>query len=576
MADYKVIFRSDETTVGEHRILWEPGCPVLFSAIQVSRNTQTSEAYLQIKIRNVSDSTIKSVGCTAKIGYVDDTVEDYTFEDLDVDLREAAEKPLKPQMLPRGDVEYIDVILTSVVTSHEKWKSTGKAGDIPKVTPLALSDKGMAERQRKLKAAGVDARAYSNAVQDQGSWWVCACGQVNVGRGTCCECNSKRELLRANEDDSKLISSADDWSESIYQKAVELAADEGNAAALSQAADLFKQIPGWKDSDQLLANCNAKIADIKAKSSRKTKKTTAIIGAIVVVAAAIALFVVNVVIPDGKYNDAIGLANNGQYDEAVAAFQELGDYKDSKAQIVATYAKQCAAQLDAGDNDAAMATIEKMKSAGADAQTIGEIAQDAASKAMDEGNYVIATVWYDLLGDKEGVKEAEYSYASSHLDRNDELTYKYLADLKEAGYKDSADLYSTLFDWRFEFAIATYDAYDGKNWVDMSSYDKREGFGFTMVDLLVRATSGPPNQEKTLHMEGWRIKAKSQIDYTGEWVHTKSSDWGNWTDKVTVTSDGKICTGYMGADLYSEAFKVKVTDPDTGEVLYEGEIHRNE
>lgn len=573
MADYKVIFRSDETTVGEHRILWEPECPVLFSAIQVSRNTQTSEAYLQIKIRNVSDSTIKSVGCTAKIGYVDDSVEDYTFEDLDLDLGEVAEKPLRPQKLPKGDVEYVDIVLTSVVTSRGKWKSTGNAGDIPKAIPLALSDKGIAERQRKLKAAGVDARAYGNAVQDQGSWWVCACGQVNVGRDICCECNSKKEILLANEDDSKLISSADERAGSIYQKAVGLATDDGNAAALSQAADLFKLIPGWKDADQLLANCDAKIADIKAKSSRKTKKTVAIIGVIVVIAAAIALFIVNVVIPGGKYNDAVELANAGQYEEAVAAFQKLGDYKDSKAQIVATYAKKCAAQLDAGDSDAAMATIEKMKSAGADAQTIGEIAQDAASKAMDEESYVTAVAWYDLLGDKEGVKEAEYAYASSHQDRTDELTYKYLADLKESGYKDSADLYSVLFDWRFEFAIATYDASHGKNWVDMSTYDKKDHG--SMIELLVRAKSGPPNQTKTLHMEEWLIKAKTQLDYTGEWIPTNSSDWGNWTDEVTVTSNGVICTGNMGADLYAEAFKVKVTDPDTGEVLYEGEIHRN-
>ena len=54
MSDYKVIFKAVAQTEGGHALTWEPGCPALFTAVQVSRNTSTSAAFLQLKVRNVS------------------------------------------------------------------------------------------------------------------------------------------------------------------------------------------------------------------------------------------------------------------------------------------------------------------------------------------------------------------------------------------------------------------------------------------------------------------------------------------------------------------------------------------
>ena len=47
-----------------------------------------------------------------------------------------------------------------------------------------------------------------------------------------------------------------------------------------------------------------------------------------------------VIVPSNKYNNALSLSQSGQYDEAIAIFEELGDYKDSAYQVKsATYAK---------------------------------------------------------------------------------------------------------------------------------------------------------------------------------------------------------------------------------------------
>ena len=55
MANYKVILRQ---SVDQDDNFWEPGCPLIVETLQVSRNTETGEAYLQVKIKNLSAQTI--------------------------------------------------------------------------------------------------------------------------------------------------------------------------------------------------------------------------------------------------------------------------------------------------------------------------------------------------------------------------------------------------------------------------------------------------------------------------------------------------------------------------------------
>ena len=127
-----------------------------------------------------------------------------------------------------------------------------------------------------------------------------------------------------------------------------------------------------------------------------------------------------------------------------------------------------------------------------------EAAESIAKLADEAGDYLKAVAWYEVTEDDESLNRAKYAYVKDHLDHNDEKTFQYLTDLKKSDYNDAAKLYSELFDWSFEFAICTNDVYQGKNWVDMDSYDKKLS---TVIELLVRAKSGPPNQTKTLQMD---------------------------------------------------------------------------
>jgi len=120
------------------------------------------------------------------------------------------------------------------------------------------------------------------------------------------------------------------------------------------AIKLFASISGWKDADEKIYTCQKKIEEIKAKAEAdrlekerqaeiarkeaeriaKRNKKIAIITTPIVCAVTAFIIVLNtVIIPNGKYNDAIALMDAGKYSEAISAFEALDGYRDSVNKI---------------------------------------------------------------------------------------------------------------------------------------------------------------------------------------------------------------------------------------------------
>ena len=132
--------------------------------------------------------------------------------------------------------------------------------------------------------------------------------------------------------------------DAIYDKAKSLFSRR-SIPDIEQAINQFKTIPGWKDADEKVIECQQKIERIKQEDEEKriqdekekkirTKKM--IIGSSIgaaIVAVLIVLF--TVIIPTINYNKADALLAAGDYDAAMEGFREL-NYKDS-------YEKYCAA-----------------------------------------------------------------------------------------------------------------------------------------------------------------------------------------------------------------------------------------
>ena len=120
------------------------------------------------------------------------------------------------------------------------------------------------------------------------------------------------------------------------------------------AIKLFESISGWKDADEKVYDCQKKIEEIKSKAEAerlgkerkaeiarkeaeriaKRNKKIAIITTPIVCAIIAFIIVLNaVIIPNGKYNDAMALMDAGKFTEAISALEALEGYKDSATKI---------------------------------------------------------------------------------------------------------------------------------------------------------------------------------------------------------------------------------------------------
>lgn len=169
MGNYKVVFRDDGS--GDSSLLkWEPGCPAMVTVVQVARNVDTSEAYLQIKIENLSADILNSISGIAHIDYIDGSTDDVPFSELDFDLPQCEQGALKATALPRGDVETAFIKLLQIDSQQGKWHSTGEPAEAPEREPLLLSEKAMTERDRQLKERNADGRIAGGKAQFHQGW----------------------------------------------------------------------------------------------------------------------------------------------------------------------------------------------------------------------------------------------------------------------------------------------------------------------------------------------------------------------------------------------------------------------
>lgn len=134
----------------------------------------------------------------------------------------------------------------------------------------------------------------------------------------------------------------------------------GTEDGYQSAANKFRGISEYLDSPELAVFCEEKIKGIqetgrieKEKRSASIKKTVISLSAVVILVTAAILLTTKVIIPNSKYNAAVTLMNNGQYEEAITAFEAMNGYKDSTEKIAETkphYHKALLESADVGSN----------------------------------------------------------------------------------------------------------------------------------------------------------------------------------------------------------------------------------
>ena len=219
-----------------------------------------------------------------------------------------------------------------------------------------------------------------------------------------------------------------------------------------------------------------------------------------------------------QYSYAQQLEKKGKYSSAMDIFKKLGDYKDSKSKYLQTKYRY-------GN--------EKLES---------KSYEDAVSIFKDLGNY---------KDSKEKLKEAKYAYVSTHKNNSNTTTYEYLKDLKSSGYKDSKNIYNSLYAWSVTIVMNDLENNSTTNKTSISKYSN--------FYCHITLSGGPPN-------EGIELKYSMSFP-DGDW-HSDS-----WEGKWYSGSTGK-CWGYYETPAYGATgtFRVKVYNKSTGELLGEASI----
>ena len=139
--------------------------------------------------------------------------------------------------------------------------------------------------------------------------------------------------------------------EKDYENWLEQAKKETNPDTLKKLVQNFAGLGEYKDSKNLAEHCRKRaaeeqakidaenerqrvIAEQKRKARQKRNKTIAIVVATcIALAVTVPLLVTKVIIPGNAYKEAVALMENGQYGEAIVAFEALGDFKDSVERV---------------------------------------------------------------------------------------------------------------------------------------------------------------------------------------------------------------------------------------------------
>lgn len=289
MAGYKIVIRRD---LESGATTWEPGCPLLVEAAQVSRDTDTGKAFLQARVRNVSAERITGYTVRFDVGYEGHEPEGLRASKLDADLAPGASVALKPISLAHGDADSLEFAVESAKTSDGTWKSTSGPEPIPSTKLEGLSGGALDERNKLIDAMRLKNpdRAKASAIVEGDDWWVCICGTPNVGTKKCSVCSLRKET--------------------------------------------GKQLCCEESLQKLAAK---RLRDQEAEAAKQSRnKKIAVVGIVVglfALTAVAAIVAIRVVIPGAQYDQATTLFEEGQQQEALAIFEQIPDYKNAQEWI---------------------------------------------------------------------------------------------------------------------------------------------------------------------------------------------------------------------------------------------------
>jgi TolA-binding protein len=426
--------------------LWNPDCPVFVECVIIT-STQAGDT-LSLEAYNQGSGTIRSAYFQAKV--FDDTGDEITacqcvYQGLSV--AEGKDLPVDKQFKLNTDLAYRVELYCEKIAMEDGSVWRASESD----TTIALSEPAEINRQNFPRfhwltfclepdpdAAPVGSLFLPVEHED---YWQCICG-VPVKNGCKCpHCGENAERLKELVSQKKLqavqqasvkdvasrraamtmklyTSALEAQKTETYKSAAQLQ-EKDTEADLEKAAQLFDSIPDWKDSVQRAKSCRDRIPVLKAELEKKAEeekraaeeaakreaeekaaaeekrkqkrkflvKISSIAAAAIVVIVAGVLVSTKVIVPTLKYNSAVSLMDEGDYDAAIETFIALGDYKDAADRIPAAQYEKADALCANGQIAEAAITFGKIAGySDARDRSLALWDQIAVRSSLDVGN----------------------------------------------------------------------------------------------------------------------------------------------------------------------------------------------
>lgn len=195
---YKVVLRIDADHSGTMQpITWEPGCPLIIDVLQVSRDVATGKAFLQARAMNLSDREVPTFRAHLTATFRDGTTEEFDIEPLDADIAPGGSYQITPKALERGDIVDARAVVLTARTSTGTWETSGAANPLPMPHQLLFSETALKERRAQLTScSSMSGAEASRELIEHDGWWVCPCGQPNVGTALCARCHAPLNAIQ--------------------------------------------------------------------------------------------------------------------------------------------------------------------------------------------------------------------------------------------------------------------------------------------------------------------------------------------------------------------------------------------
>ena len=325
-----------------------------------------------------------------------------------------------------------------------------------------------------------------------------------------------------------------------WEKAIRMLAREG-LNGYRDVEELRKQ------AEQRRKECeNAEEKERKAKE-RKNKRLTVAFVLVVLIACVVGWFVVTQVIPNNKYQRAVALRENGQYDDAIAAFAELGDYSDAAQQLSETKYQQALALREAGQYDDAIAAFAELDDYSDSKKQINETKYQQAVALRENGQYEDAcTIFWSI---------ADYSDAKTQFS---ETKYQQAVSLRKARkYESAIAVFASLNDYRdAETQIEEMKQEKYQQAVTLhenGQYDEAIAVFAELGDY----SDAAQQLSKTKYQQAVALREEGQYND----AIAAFAELGNYSDAMTQITETKYqqANNLNAAARYDEAYAIYVT-----------------